>query len=123
MAGDVVLRCGDIFDEFFIIKSGKVEIISADGQSRLAILESGAFFGEIAYFFNNKRSTTVKALTECLFLVLNKEKFETILKLFPDERGFLMKVATQRLKTTNKNDLPLREVKKRNFTFIFLKLL
>ena len=110
LTGDVILRCGEVFEEFFIIKSGKVEIIATDGGTRLAILESGAFFGEVAYFFNGKRSATVQALTECMFLVLNKEKFEMILKLFPDERRFLMKIAGQRLKTSSKNDLPLKEV-------------
>jgi hypothetical protein len=33
-----------------------------------------------------------------------------ILKLFPEERRFLMKVAAQRLKTSTKNDYPLKEV-------------
>jgi len=117
LAGDVILRCGEIFEEFFIIKSGKVEILGADGTTRLAILESGAFFGEVAFFFNGKRSATVQALTDCMFLVLNKEKFEMILKLFPDERRFLMKIASQRLKTSTKNDLP-KEV---FFFLIFLK--
>lgn len=110
MAGDVVLRSGAVFDEFFIIKSGKVEIIASDETTQLAILEEGAFFGEVAFFFDGKRSVSVRALTECFFLVLNKEKLEFILKLFPEERNFLMKIAAQRKKTSCKNDLPLKEV-------------
>ena len=110
MSGDIIVRCGEIFEEFFIIKTGKVEIVGNDGTTRLAILESGAFFGEVA-LFHGKRSATVRALTDCMFLVLNKEKLEMILKLFPEERKFLMKVAVQRLKTSSKNDYPLKEVR------------
>jgi len=109
MSGDIILRYGEVFDEFFIIKTGQVEILSNDGVTRLAILESGAFFGEVA-LFHGKRTATVRALTDCMFLVLQKEKLEMILKLFPEERRFLMKVAAQRLKTSTKNDYPLKEV-------------
>lgn len=106
MAGDMIIRFGDVFNEFYIIKSGRVEIIASDGATRLAILEDGAFFGEVAYFTTGKRSCSVKAMTDCKFLVLNREKFETILKIFPEEKMFLMKIARQRNKTSNKYDLP-----------------
>lgn len=117
MAGDMIIRFGDVFNEFYIIKSGRVEIIAADGSTRLAILEDGAFFGEVAYFTTGKRSCSVKAMTDCKFLVLKREKFESILKIFPEEKMFLMKIARQRNKTSNKYDLPsLTEV-----TLFFIK--
>lgn len=87
-----------------------MEIIANDGITRLAILEDGAFFGEVAYFLDGKRTCTVKAMTNCNFLVLNKEKFEKIFKLFPEEKKFLMKIATQRSKTSSKFDIPVYEV-------------
>ena len=120
MSGDIIVHNGEIFEEFFIIKTGKVEIVANDGVTRLAILESGAFFGEVA-LFHGKRSATVRALTDCMFLVLNKEKLDVILKLFPEERNFLMKVAAQRLKTSTKNDFPIKEVG-HMVSFLFIKI-
>ena len=47
MKNDIILREGEIAEEFFFIKKGQVEIIATDGKTVIAILEKGAYFGEI----------------------------------------------------------------------------
>ncbi|KRX04883.1 Cyclic nucleotide-binding protein [Pseudocohnilembus persalinus] len=100
---DIVIRAGEIADEFFIIKYGRVEVVATDGKTIIGILEEGSFFGEIGLLMNNqKRSVSIRAMQNCLFLCLNKEKFDLIMNIFPDQKGYLQRVSKQRLKTTDK---------------------
>ena len=47
----------------------------------MGILEEEAYFGEIALLGLNdgKRTVTVRAMTDCIFMCLTKEKFDKIL--------------------------------------------
>ena len=47
MQGDTIIRVGELADKFYLIKRGKVEIIATDHSTLIAILEEGAYFGEI----------------------------------------------------------------------------
>lgn len=76
----------------------------------MAILEDGAFFGEIALFKTKTRTMTVQCLTEAEFLVISKEKLINLLEFFPEERKYILKVAEQRMRTTAKYDIPIKEV-------------
>jgi len=77
----------------------------------MAILEDGAFFGEIALLITRKRTMTIKCLTETEFLTISKERLMNLLELFPEEKSHLFSIANQRLRTTNKHDIPLKEVR------------
>lgn len=120
LKNDIIIRKNEVFKEFYIIKKGKVEIFTEENHI-LAILEEGAFFGEIAYFFTNKCTATVRALTDCVFLVLSKDKLDKLLLSFPDEKAYLMKVAGQRKKTCSKKDLRNNKVYKIKIIFYFLR--
>ncbi len=92
MSGDIILRVGEIAEEFFFIKRGKVEIIATDNHTVIATLEEGCYFGEIGLMISGKRTVTVKATTDCFFQVLEKSRFDMIMNLFPDQKKFLTKV-------------------------------
>lgn len=108
-AGDTICRFGEKADEFYLIKKGRVGVFSADGFL-MAILEEGSFFGEIALLLTKKRTMTIKCLIETEFITVPKERMLNILELFPDEKAHLIAIAKQRLKTTSKHDIPLKEV-------------
>lgn len=108
MSGDTILRRGQAFNHFYIIKKGRVQILAEDELTTIAILEEGAFFGEIAFFTSFKRSATVRAIGDCSLLVIGREKFETIMESFQEERAYLKKVAMQRKRTSCLRDLPIR---------------
>ena len=72
-AGDVIIKENDQAAGFFVITSGKVEVVrGADGDKPevLNTLCAGDFFGEMALFEGFPRSATVRCLedTECLAL-------------------------------------------------------
>jgi CRP-like cAMP-binding protein len=71
--GDVIIKEKDQAAGFFVITSGKVEVVrGADGDKPevLNTLGQGDFFGEMALFEGFPRSATVRCLedTECLAL-------------------------------------------------------
>jgi small-conductance mechanosensitive channel/CRP-like cAMP-binding protein len=85
-AGEVVLRQGDSGDSFFVIKEGMVEVSLGEGREQrrvLARLGRGNFFGEMSLLTGETRSANVIALTDCEFLVLNKEGFHDVLSANP----------------------------------------
>ena len=72
-SGDVIIKENDQAAGFFVITSGKVEVVrGADGDKPevLNALGAGDFFGEMALFEGFPRSATVRCLedTECLAL-------------------------------------------------------
>ena len=109
-AGDTIFRAGEKAEEFFIIKSGRIGVFANDSNSLMAILEEGAFFGEISLLLTRKRTMTIKCLADTELLTIKNQRLLNILDLFPDEKSHLMAIAKQRLKTTNKHDIPLKEV-------------
>lgn len=72
-AGGLITREGIGQREMFVILEGACEV--EGGGRRLALLEKGDLFGEIAFFSESgERSATVRALSACRLLVL-RQKF------------------------------------------------
>ena len=74
-------------DVFYIVADGSVVIakkmIEADGERILRKLDRGALVGEMALIQNAPRAATVRTITECTVLEMNKKDFETILSRSP----------------------------------------
>lgn len=107
MAGDYVIHAGDCAEEMFFIKQGEVEILATDNRTKIAVLREGAYFGEIGLLLTERRTVNVKALSTCVFEVLNKKDFEYILDIYPDQKKLLMQVANQRVKTCTAKDVKM----------------
>ena len=73
-----IFRQGEEGDKFYIIKSGKVEIIINNKYIRT--LNEKEYFGERALFFNEKRSATIRAVGEVILFSISKEDFEKNIK-------------------------------------------
>ena len=80
MVGETIIRLGEIAETFYFIKKGKVEIIATDNSTRIAILEEGAYFGEIGLLLTKNCTTTVKALTNCILATLDKNIFDNLME-------------------------------------------
>ncbi len=79
-AGENVIVEGEEGDELFIINNGTVEIMKKTLENDFYTVvkldeSSNAFFGELALLDNDKRSATVKADTNCEFLVMSRSNF------------------------------------------------
>ena len=79
MAGETIIRLGEIAETFYFIKKGKVEIIATDNSTRIAVLEDGSYFGEIGLLLTKHCTATVKALTNCILATLDKETFNNLM--------------------------------------------
>jgi CRP-like cAMP-binding protein len=76
-AGDLITRAGIGQREMFVILEGACEVEGdVEGEAkRIALLEKGDLFGEIAFFSESgERTATVRALSDCKLLVL-RQKF------------------------------------------------
>ncbi len=73
--GEAIIRQGDAGDVMYEILDGQVEVRQErEGEEvRLAVLDKGDFFGEMAIFEREKRSATVRAQGEVRVLTIDKK--------------------------------------------------
>ena len=97
--GEVIVKEDEAGDKFYIIASGKVEVLTTGFHGkhlRLAVLAEGDYFGEMALLENTSRTATIQTLTPCTLLTLTRSQFDNILNALPELRGKLQKVLEQR---------------------------
>jgi CRP/FNR family cyclic AMP-dependent transcriptional regulator len=75
--GSTVVREGDPGDSLCIIADGTVEV--RHGESVVARLTSGDFFGELSLIDGEPRSATVVAIDEVVLLTLSSSEFDTLM--------------------------------------------
>jgi CRP-like cAMP-binding protein len=102
-AGHLVTREGIGQREMFVILDGACEV--EVGGRRVALLESGDLFGEIAFFSEaGERTATVRALTGCRLLVLRQKFLEELSRSDPDAAYRILlnvsRIMAERLVTT-----------------------
>ena len=81
-AGHVLFREGDVGDSVFIVVEGRIRItknVSGFGEELLATLESGSYFGEMAFFDDETRSADALAAGPGSLLRIGKDKLEALL--------------------------------------------
>jgi len=84
--GEVVVREGDSTSSMFLIESGLVGISARNeggASQKVAILESGAAFGEISLLTGEPRLATAKAATEATLIEIDKETLAPLLRANP----------------------------------------
>lgn len=84
--GEVVVREGDSTSSMFLIESGLVGISARNesgGSQKVAILESGAAFGEISLLTGEPRLATAKAATEATLIEIDKDTLAPLLVANP----------------------------------------
>ncbi|MHB8619882.1 MAG: ABC transporter transmembrane domain-containing protein [Chloroflexota bacterium] len=75
---EIIMREGDSGDKFYTVVRGQVDIIRGlEGASpqRVAALQDGDFFGEIALLRGVRRTASVRSRGNCLLLSLSREDF------------------------------------------------
>lgn len=103
-----IFREGEDGHEFFIILEGRVRIskmVPGIGEEALAILEPGAYFGEMALVDETPRSADAIAHSECALGILRREALDGL--MFTDkELGYailwtFVRTLASRLRDTN----------------------
>lgn len=81
--GDHIITQGETGDTYYIIKSGKAEVLKEsvdNGQEKVAAIEEGEGFGEEALITDSPRSATVRAVDETVVWTLSREDFDAVAK-------------------------------------------
>lgn len=76
--GAVVIRQGDVGEQFFMIESGSADVIK-DGQGVVARLSKGDYFGESALINDAPRNATIQAASRLKVATLGKRAFVRLL--------------------------------------------
>ena len=88
--GEDVVAEGDPGDSFYMIARGRVEVIrtqESGEEERLARLDDGDHFGEVALVTGEPRNATVRTVTLCIVLVLDRSDFLDLLRREPGLRA------------------------------------
>lgn len=99
--GKVIFKEGDAGDCMYDLLLGKVGVYTGfgtDNQKEMAILETGAFFGEMALVDKMPRSATVVALEDCEVEAITEESLNSYLKDRPANVYLLMQHTSSRLR-------------------------
>ncbi|MCA9659271.1 MAG: ATP-binding cassette domain-containing protein [Myxococcales bacterium] len=98
----VVFREGDTaVDKFYIVARGKVAVTKSDpvlGERQLTVLQDGDHFGEIALIKDMPRTATIRTLTPCIFLTLQRAQFLDLVEKHRHLRKQIDTVANDRIK-------------------------
>ena len=102
-AGETLLTRGQPGNALYLLLRGECEVFHPheDGrQSPLGTLKEGALFGEISLLRSRLATATVRTLTPCTLLKLEREVFEKSILVQPNLRGALVRLGLERLKQT-----------------------
>ncbi len=98
--GEYIFRQGDAPANFYVIESGEVEILRESKERPegevLALLGSGAFFGEQALINNEPRNASPRARTTVEVVVMGRNVFSQMSKALTPLRDALAKTLNRR---------------------------
>lgn len=100
---EVIVHQGEMGDCMYVIQSGQAEVIkSKEGQEvQLAVLGKGDIFGEMAIFQKERRSATVRALTDARVLIVDKRIFLRRVHEDPSFVFAILQKMSQRIRELN----------------------
>jgi signal transduction histidine kinase len=104
-AGEVIFSAGEKGDGFYLIESGRVQIIATFGGSEprvLATITAGDFFGEMAVLDDAPRSATAKAETDTRATYLSRTELLQLLEQRPRLALELIREFSNRIRALNR---------------------
>jgi CRP/FNR family transcriptional regulator, cyclic AMP receptor protein len=102
-AGTALIRAGDVDDEFFVLLAGGADVLR-NGE-RVATLEPGAHFGELALLDPAPRSADVVMTADGIVSVLSRENFALMLGAIPGIAPVLLAFLARRLRDAEAGEL------------------
>lgn len=98
-AGEYVFREGEPGEHIYLIRRGRVEIVSELGTvRRIAVRGRGELIGEMALLDSGLRSASARALDDVVLRALGREMFESFLDAHPRLGRRLGQLLSQRIR-------------------------
>ncbi len=126
----VLCREGAYEDVFYIIADGSAiiskKIVEGEEDRVLRVARRGDMVGEMALIQNAPRAATVRTITECTVLEMEKQDFETILSRSPRMAMDIIRITLDRIRANDqtmieelqKNVKVLRQLDRNKMEFI-----
>jgi SulP family sulfate permease len=86
-AGETLIRQGDSGRAFYLVASGRLEVIATDNdgqQHRVGFIEPLSIFGELAFFDGHPRSASVRTVSAGEVYGITPDSFELLSARHPD---------------------------------------
>lgn len=97
-AGETLFREGDHADTLYVVVDGAVvPIAEGPPRTRMAVLEKGAFFGEIGLVTNQPRTATIEALVDTRLLGIGRKVMWSLIRERSDVSKILLGFLRERL--------------------------
>jgi CRP-like cAMP-binding protein len=106
--GEVLFREGEPAHTLYVVVDGAVvPIAEGPPRQRLAVIESGEFFGEIGLVTNQPRNATIEALVETKLLAVDRPTMWSIIRGRSDTSKMVLRFLRQRLIDRHVRNHPL----------------
>lgn len=101
--GEAIIREGETGDCMYVVQAGQVEVLrgNENKEVRLAVLNEGDFFGEMAIFEREVRSATVRAIGEVRVLTVEKKNFLRRIQEDPSLAYHIVQTMSHRIRELN----------------------
>ncbi|GAE07030.1 heterocyst differentiation protein [Paenibacillus sp. JCM 10914] len=93
-AGVNVVTEGEAGDAFYILRSGKVEVISVISGETMKQLDEGDFFGDMAQLTGKVWGAAYRTTEEVTLFRLPKEAFDVLLRTYPAIQDEIVQIAS-----------------------------
>ena len=105
-AGDALFRCGDRDSNFFVIKSGEVEVVDETGEKPKAIrvLGAGEFTGDVGHLTGNPKVVTGMAKTDSEVYEISDKALREILNQDPQLSDIILQAFIARRQLMRESD-------------------
>lgn len=91
----LIIRRGDVANSMFFIISGEVQVESDDGSKVYAEMGQNSFFGEVALFYDIRRTANIRAKSQCTVMELYKDVLDKLLKKYQDIENKMKAIAKE----------------------------
>lgn len=101
--GDYLLREGEESAEMYYLQSGTLAVFKRKGdkEHQIGSIIAGELVGEMSFLDKHPRSASVKAVTECVLVIVPHEKLEATLNGLPKWFTALLHTLLDRLRKAN----------------------
>lgn len=106
--GEIIFNEGEDGDRAYLIESGCVEICVGNGarQRRVSLLGSGELIGEVALIDHQKRTATVRAVSDTTVVAIERNMVDELLEKSDPVIRHLLRVVLERFRTTQRSLSP-----------------
>lgn len=103
MPGDFLLHEGAESTEMYYLQSGSLSVLKrkGDGVQQIGTIIAGELVGEMSFLDKEPRSASVKALSECVLVIVPADKLEATMAGQPKWFSALLHTLTDRLRKAN----------------------